>query len=599
MKLTELCKKTILTLFVITPFLMFSQNNITITDEDSHNADPSSVLDVYSTTKGMLVPRMTTDQRNAILNPAEGLLVFDVEYSSFFFHNGTGWVDLSGSGSSYWSENSTSGNIYLSNSEKNLGIGTDDPVSKLEVMANSGADPTATLFEIKDEFGKPIFSVTSEGIRMYVKDLNSKGVSGGFAIGRYSAAKEIPDTTLLLVTSDSTRIYIDEDEKGVAGGFAIGRYASAKSSGEYFKINGANNTDIITDQAGMFWYPLKEAFLVGRVNIEDPNDVGFNSFSTGYHSNAGGNYSQAMGFQTQSYGDYSTAIGKNAISSGINSFALGDSAQAMGDYSYCFGNTAQAIGRGSFAFGVLERFEGQPPGDTTKAIGDYSVAIGVGAIAEDRTSISMGVNTVSSGQGSIALGYVTTAGLSGAAAIGLYCNATGSSSVAMGNSCTSTDNSSFAAGTYCDATAPYASAIGCINEASGSFSTAIGYNASTNGFSGSFVIGASDATTWGTPVIASAPNQFTVRAVGGHQFFTDTEMNTENGMFISPVSGNVGIGTNLPTTKLHVNDVMRLEPRITEPDNPSIGDIYYHAGTKNTLRIYTGPIGGWKDVQLN
>jgi len=38
--------------------------------------DPSAMLDVKSTTKGMLVPRMAATERNAIISPAKGLIVF-------------------------------------------------------------------------------------------------------------------------------------------------------------------------------------------------------------------------------------------------------------------------------------------------------------------------------------------------------------------------------------------------------------------------------------------------------------------------------------------------------------------------------------------
>jgi hypothetical protein len=40
-------------------------------------ADASALLDVASTTKGFLMPRMTTTQKNAIVTPATGLMVFD------------------------------------------------------------------------------------------------------------------------------------------------------------------------------------------------------------------------------------------------------------------------------------------------------------------------------------------------------------------------------------------------------------------------------------------------------------------------------------------------------------------------------------------
>jgi len=49
----------------------------------------------------------------------------------------------------------------------------------------------------------------------------------------------------------------------------------------------------------------------------------------------------------------------------------------------------------------------------------------------------------------------------------------------------------------------------------------------------------------------------------------------------------VGIGTTSPARQLHVNDVMRLEPRSSAPSSPSAGDIYYDS-TLNNLRFYDG-----------
>jgi len=65
-------------------------------NEDNTQPDASALLDVKSTTKGMLVPRMTTTQRNLISSPATGLLVFDTTTGSFWFYNGS-WTDLSSS----------------------------------------------------------------------------------------------------------------------------------------------------------------------------------------------------------------------------------------------------------------------------------------------------------------------------------------------------------------------------------------------------------------------------------------------------------------------------------------------------------------------
>lgn len=56
--------------------------------------DSSAILDIVSTSKGMLVPRMTTDERLAIINPALGLFVYDTDTQSFWFRNDSGWTNL-------------------------------------------------------------------------------------------------------------------------------------------------------------------------------------------------------------------------------------------------------------------------------------------------------------------------------------------------------------------------------------------------------------------------------------------------------------------------------------------------------------------------
>jgi hypothetical protein len=54
----------------------------------------SAMLDVSSNTKGMLIPRMTTVQRNAVVNPAAGLLVFDLDKSTVYLFDGQKWQAL-------------------------------------------------------------------------------------------------------------------------------------------------------------------------------------------------------------------------------------------------------------------------------------------------------------------------------------------------------------------------------------------------------------------------------------------------------------------------------------------------------------------------
>ncbi len=56
------------------------------------NPHPSSVLDLTSNDKGILIPRVTTNQRLGINTPAQGLLVYDTDFNQFWYFDGTQWV---------------------------------------------------------------------------------------------------------------------------------------------------------------------------------------------------------------------------------------------------------------------------------------------------------------------------------------------------------------------------------------------------------------------------------------------------------------------------------------------------------------------------
>ena len=55
----------------------------------------SALLDLQSTTQGLLPPRMTTAQRTAIASPATGLVVYDTSLGGLYLRTSTAWVSLS------------------------------------------------------------------------------------------------------------------------------------------------------------------------------------------------------------------------------------------------------------------------------------------------------------------------------------------------------------------------------------------------------------------------------------------------------------------------------------------------------------------------
>ena len=62
-----------------------------ISEVRSH-PDPSSILELRSTVRGFLAPRMTTAERNTLggTSPATGLLVYDTQTKSFWYWD-SGW----------------------------------------------------------------------------------------------------------------------------------------------------------------------------------------------------------------------------------------------------------------------------------------------------------------------------------------------------------------------------------------------------------------------------------------------------------------------------------------------------------------------------
>lgn len=76
----------------------------------------SSILEMKSTTQGLLIPRMTFTERNAIVSPATGLLIYQKNGTpGFYYYNGSAWTNFS----------SISANRTLSNLTSTTAINVD------------------------------------------------------------------------------------------------------------------------------------------------------------------------------------------------------------------------------------------------------------------------------------------------------------------------------------------------------------------------------------------------------------------------------------------------------------------------------------------
>lgn len=79
-------KYLLTTLLLVISNLLLAQIGIGTT-----NPDASAALEIKSTTQGLLMPRMTEAQRDAIVAPVAGLFVFNLDFNCFQFYNGTAW----------------------------------------------------------------------------------------------------------------------------------------------------------------------------------------------------------------------------------------------------------------------------------------------------------------------------------------------------------------------------------------------------------------------------------------------------------------------------------------------------------------------------
>jgi uncharacterized protein (TIGR02145 family) len=85
-------KSSLLVTFLSTIILnAFSQISI---NSDGAQPDPSAILDIQSTNKGLLIPQLTTQQMDLIENPATGLLVFNSDSVDIYMFNGLYWLNI-------------------------------------------------------------------------------------------------------------------------------------------------------------------------------------------------------------------------------------------------------------------------------------------------------------------------------------------------------------------------------------------------------------------------------------------------------------------------------------------------------------------------
>lgn len=193
--------------------------------------DFSAQLDVQSTTRGVLLPRMTTSQQNSIASPANGLLVYNTTDAGFNYWNGSAWTAISSGGGGGGGGGSTSigdtigsaiagsvlyinGSTQLAQDNSNyfydatnhrLGLGTTSPVSKLHVKGTGGTAQGLTIeASASNSYGAVNFYNSSAALAAQFLETNSGFTSGIFQPNQTALYNYETNGSVLLGAGDSS-----------------------------------------------------------------------------------------------------------------------------------------------------------------------------------------------------------------------------------------------------------------------------------------------------------------------------------------------------------------------------------------------------------
>ncbi len=180
-------------------------------NNDGTAPDASAMLDIKSTSAGLLIPRMTAADRDNIASPATGLTVYVTDDNSFYNFDGTNWINLSTQPDEDWK---VDGNDMYSIPTGNVGIGTATPREKLEVDGNiRGGDANQGAIRIQTDYGYTIIGAKNNSFSHFYTDLprfyfNKRLIVDEGVVSSYNE-------DLQLQTAFNTRMTISKDNGGI------------------------------------------------------------------------------------------------------------------------------------------------------------------------------------------------------------------------------------------------------------------------------------------------------------------------------------------------------------------------------------------------
>jgi len=189
------------------------------------------------------------------------------------------------------------------------------------------------------------------------------------------------------------------------------------------------------------------------------------------------------------------------------------------------------------------------------SIGNYSTALGMSSLASGQASTAIGWYTNASGNFSVAMGSIATASGAYSTAMGRLSTASGQASTATGSFSTASGYASTATGWYSIASGYASTATGWYSIASGTASIAMGQYLTAGSADNTIVLGKGvDASNY---LVNNTANSL---AIGFNSTIPTFFVGPSSGI---GTTGNVGIGTTVPTALLHLNDIAGIAGKVS------------------------------------
>ncbi len=450
--------------------LSYSSAQISISTNGS-TPNASAMLDVTSSSKGMLIPRMSSTDRENISNPATGLMVFDNTTNSFWYYNST-WKEIN-------TDNQVIDTLRLNGTQLELSLEGDGQVVEklnlnsfldntddqtIDVLSLSGdnlqlslendgqSTQTLDLSSFKDNTDNQTvdnFSLSGNSLRISLEDDGEDLQTVDLSSFKDNTDNQTIDNFSL--SGDNLRLSLENDGQGLQqvnlssfkdntddqkiDVFSLSGnnlQLSLESDGQSTKtlslssfkqtlslnndnlsISGGNsinlNSAFISNSGVTYGTDTNDDFVFGTTSLNHSSGTEMKFFFDNEKGAFRAGTVTGTEWDDSNVGDYSFATGYDCVAADRYAVAMGFASEANQEYTVSIGGANVVNGASSVAIGT-----------SNSAAGSLALSMGTGNQADGDFGVAIGNSNEADGENSIALGTDLNAASYGEVALGIW-----------------------------------------------------------------------------------------------------------------------------------------------------------------------------------